>query len=115
MVMLFEMVYTRSVTIAPCISTDLHGKNTYGTAVTVPACVDYTVKNIRDFDGNTFITSAWIALPPTTTINYKSKVTLPNSDTSYVGSISEAYDEEAGEVLYLEVYLGRVAPGEGAL
>jgi len=109
------MTYTRSVTIAPCTSEDVYGKRSYGTAVTVPACIDYLIKNIKDFRGNEFITSGWLALPPGTAINYSSKITMPDGSNPYIGSIGDAFDEEAGEVLYLEVYVGRVSPGEGSL
>jgi hypothetical protein len=111
----FEMEFTRSVTIAPYVSTDVHGKNTYGTPVTVPACIDYLMKNIKDFRGNEVITSSWIALPPNTSISLKDQITLPDGSTPYIGSIGEAYDEEAREVVYKEVYVGRVKPGEGIL
>jgi hypothetical protein len=109
------MVYTRSVSIAACTAEDVYGNRTYGTAATVPACIDYVIRNIKDFRGNEFITSGWIALPPTTTVAYNSKITMPDGETPYIGSIAEAYDEEAGEVLYKEIYVGRVRPGEGSL
>lgn len=109
------MEYTRSVQIAQCTSEDIYGNRTYGTAVTVPACIDYIIRNIKDFRGNEFITSGWLALPPSTTIAYNSQVTMPDGSHPYIGSIGDAFDEEAGEVLYLEVYIGRVAPGEGSL
>jgi hypothetical protein len=109
------MVYTRSVTIASCTSTDVYGKRTYGTAVTVPACIDYLIKNIKDFRGNEFITSGWLALPPATVIAYDSKITMPDGSNPYIGSIGDAFDEEAGEILYKEIYVGRVSPGEGSL
>ena len=113
--MLFELYYTRSVVIEPCASEDVNGNRTYGTPVTVPAIIDYTTKNIKDFRGNEYISSAWVCVPPDTVIAYNSRVTLPNGMQPYVGSITEAFDEEAGEVLYLEIYTGRVAPGEGML
>lgn len=109
------MNYTRSVTIAPCTAEDVYGTRTYGTAVTVPAVIDYLIKNIKDFRGNEFITSGWLALPPTTAVTYSSKITMPDGSTPYIGSIGDAFDEEAGEVLYKEVYVGRVSPGEGSL
>jgi hypothetical protein len=109
------MNYTRSVTIAPCNSEDVYGKRTYGTGVVTPACIDYVQRNIKDFRGNEFITSGWIALPPSTTLAYNSKITMPDGSNPYIGSIGDAYDEEAGVVLYKEVYVGRVRPGEGTL
>ena len=109
------MRYTRSVQIAQCTSEDVYGNRIYGTAVTVPAVIDYLIKNIKDFRGNEFITSGWLALPPSTTVSYNSKITLPDGSSPYIGSIGDAYDEEAGAVLYLEVYVGRVSPGEGSL
>jgi hypothetical protein len=115
MVMSFEMEFSRSVTIAPYISTNVYGAVTYGTPVTVEACVDYLIKNIKDFRGNEFITSSWIALPPNTSLNYHDKITLPDGSSQYIGSIGEGYDEEAREVVYIEVYTGRVKPGEGIL
>lgn len=113
--MLFEMDFTRSVQIAPFVSKNAYGKATYGAPVTYPACLDYTVKNIVDFRGNTFITSSWIALPPDTPVYYEDQVTLPNGAKPYIGTISDAYDEEARKVLYKVVYVGRPEPGEGTL
>jgi hypothetical protein len=109
------MEYTRSVTIEPCTGEDVYGKRTYGTAVTVPACIECLIKNIKDFRGNEFITSGWLALPPSTAIAYNSRVTMPDGSHPYIGSIGDAFDEEAGEVLYKEIYVGRVSPGEGSL
>jgi len=109
------MDYTRSVQIAPCTSEDIYGNRTYGTAVTVPACIDYIIRNIKDFRGNEFITSGWIALPPSTTVAYNSQITMPDGTHPYIGSIGDAFDEEARAVLYKEVYVGRVKPGEGSL
>jgi hypothetical protein len=111
----FEMEFSRSVTIAPYISTDVYGKETYGTPRTVEACVDYIIKNIKDFRGNEFITSSWIALPHDTSLSWRDKITLPNGATEYIGRIGEGFDEEAKETVYIEVYTGRVKPGEGIL
>lgn len=113
--MLFELEYPRSVSIEPFVSENVYGARTFGTPVVSPACVEYTVKNVKDFRGNEYIADAWIALPPGTDIDYDYRVTLPNSSTPYIGSISYVYDEEAQEVEYVEVYVGRVAPGEGSL
>ena len=112
---LFEMNYTRSVTIAPFISEDLYGARTYGPPVVVPAILTYMVKDIKDFRGNTFISDAWIAVPPNTVVSEKSKITLPNGSSPFIGSISKIYDEEAEDYLYTEIYTGKVAPGEGSL
>lgn len=113
--MSFELEFSRSVEIAPFISRNVYGTCTYGTPVTVPACIDYTIKNIKDFRGNDLITSAWIALPADFSINYQDQITLPNGEKPYIGSIDDAYDEEAREVLYKIIYVGRVAPGQGIL
>jgi hypothetical protein len=102
-----EIEFTRSVTLTPCISKDSFGKVTYGTPFTVPACISYTIKNIIDMRGNTFITSAKIDIPYDTHIVSEDKITLPNGSTPYIGSISEAYDEEARKVLYKIVYVGK--------
>lgn len=112
---LFPMVYTRSVTIEPFISEDVYGARTYGEAVTVPAILSYLAKDIKDFRGNTFITDAWIAVPPDTVVNERSRITLPDGTAPFIGSISRVYDEEAQDYLYTEIYIGKVMPGEGSL
>lgn len=112
---LFELNFTRSVTIEYCTSENKYGSRTYTEPITVPAIISYTVKNIKDFRGNTFITAAWIALPPGIGVFYDSRVTIPGEETSFVGSINKIFDEEAGDFLYTELYCGRVAPGEGSL
>jgi hypothetical protein len=111
----FEMEFPQSVIIEPFAEKDVDGNVTYGTPVTSDACVDYLIKNIKDFRGNELITSAWIALPPTASIAYNSRVTLPDGSKPYIGSIGEAYDYESKTVIYKEVYVGRVKPGEGIL
>jgi hypothetical protein len=111
----FKQSFSRSVTIAPWVSTDVYGKDTYGTPVRSEANIDYIIKDIKDFRGNEFITSAWIALPPTTRIFWKDKVTLPDGSSPYIGSIGEGYDEESKQLSYREIYVGRVKPGEGIL
>lgn len=113
--MLFELEFTRSVTIQQSTGVDRYGKRTYGDPEEVPACISYLIKNIKDFRGNTFITSAWIALPCGTPIDMHTKITLPDGTSPYIGSFGDAYDEEARQDVYLEVYVGRVAPGEGSL
>jgi hypothetical protein len=109
------MDFPETVTIAPFVSSDVYGNITHGEGVTVPACIDYLIKNIKDFRGNEFITSAWVALPPATTIGYRDKLTLPDGSSPYIGSIGRAYDYESKTVVYIEVYTGRVKPGEGIL
>lgn len=112
---LFPMIYTRSVIIEQFVSEDKFGARTFGEAVTVPAILTYLVKDIKDFRGNTFIADAWIAVPPGTDITEKSRVTLPDGNTPFIGSISRIYDEEAMDYLYTEIYIGKVMPGEGSL
>lgn len=113
--MLFELDFTRSVTIQRCVGEDRYGKRSYSEAEESPACISYLIKNIKDFRGNTFITSAWIALPVGTQIDIKTKITLPDGTSPFIGSYGDVYDEEARDDVYLEVYVGRVAPGEGSL
>jgi hypothetical protein len=112
---LFELNFTRSVTIAPYTGEDRYGERTFGTARIVPAILVWMVKDIKDFRGNTFIADAWVAIPPEYTVGERDKVTLPNGSSPYIGSISKVYDEEAEEYLYTEIYVGKVAPGEGSL
>lgn len=112
---LFEMNYTRSVTIAPYTGEDRYGARTYGDAVVVPAILTSMIKDIKDFRGNTFLSDAWIAVPPDTTVGERDRITLPDGSAPYIGSISKIYDEEAEEYLYTEIYIGKVAPGEGSL
>jgi hypothetical protein len=65
---MFDMIFTRSVTLEPFLSEDVYGKYVFGEAETVEAIVDYMVKNLKDFRGNEYMTSAWVALPPGTSI-----------------------------------------------
>lgn len=111
----FKMHYTRSVTITPCTGEDRHGARTYGEAETVPAIISYMEKDIRDFRGNVFISSAWVAVPPDTVVTIKDLVGLPDGSAPYIGSIANIFDEEAEAYLYKEIYVGRVAPGEGSV
>jgi hypothetical protein len=112
---LFELNFTRSVIIAPYTGEDKYGERTYGTAVVVPAILVWLVKDIKDFRGNTFIADAWVAIPPEYNVSERDKITLPNGASPYIGSISKVFDEEAEEYLYTEIYVGKVAPGEGSL
>jgi hypothetical protein len=109
------MNWTRTVTITPYIGEDRYGARIYGEAATVPCILAWLVKNIKDFRGNTFISDAWIAIPPEYTIAERDQVTLPDGSTPFIGSISKIFDEEAEDYLYTEVYVGKVAPGEGSL
>lgn len=112
---ILEMDFTRAVTITPCTGEDRYGKKTYGTPVTVPAIITSLDKNIKDFRGNTFLVSGWVAVPPDTAVSIKDQVTLPDGLASYIGSISKIFDEEARDYLYTEIYVGKVAPGEGSV
>lgn len=109
------MKFNQSVTVTPYVSEDVYGKRTYGTPVTLSCLIDYTIKNIKDFDGNNFLTAAWIAFPTGTVIHYTDKITLPDGTHPYIGSISEIKNHRDGTTHYLEVYTGRVAPGQGML
>jgi hypothetical protein len=109
------MNYTRTVTIENYIGEDRYGLRTYGPATVVPATLTSMVKDIKDFRGNTFLSDAWIAVPPDTVVRERDKITLPDGSAPYIGSISKIYDEEAEEYLYTEIYIGKVAPGEGSL
>lgn len=112
---LFPMRFTRTVNISLCTGEDRYGARTYGTPITVPAIISNLEKNIKDFRGNVFITAAWVAIPPGYDVTYNSIVELPDGTKPYVGSVAKVYDEEAEEFLYTEVYVGKVAPGEGSL
>jgi hypothetical protein len=109
---MLELDFPRTVTIAPYVSKDAHMAVTYGTPITYPACVEYITKYMINFRGASFITSSWVALPPGTPVTVQDKITLPDGSTPYIGSIAEAYDEEAHQVIYIEVYVGKTAPGE---
>lgn len=112
---LFEMNWTRTVTIAPYVGEDRFGARTYGEAIAVPCILTWLVKDIKDFRGNTFISDAWIAIPPEYTVGERDKITLPDGSSPFIGSISKIFDEEAEDYLYTEIYIGKVAPGEGSL
>ncbi len=107
------MKFNTSISVAPYVSEDVYGKRIYGTPVILPCNIDYTIKNIKDFRGNAFITASWLAFPPGTTIDYKDKITLPDGTHPYIGSISKIQNQRNGTIHYLEVYTGRVAPGQG--
>jgi hypothetical protein len=102
----------QSITIAPFSAQDALGKKTYGTAVTVKCLINYVEKNIKDFDNNEFITSAVIRIPGVSTVERQDKITLPNGDTPYIGSISQKTNYRVNRVSYTEVWVGRIAAGE---
>jgi hypothetical protein len=114
-VSIFEMEFTRSIILERFQSQDVYGKSRYDEAETVEAIVDYMVKNLKDFRGNEYMSSAWIALPPGTAISRRDRITLPDGTQPYIGSIAEVFDESIREPLYIEVYVGRIKPGEGVL
>jgi len=106
------MKFVQSVTIEPLVSKDAYHNSTYGTSVSVKANIDYIIKNMIDSRGNEIITSAWVALPAGTAITYDSRITLPDGSKPYVGSICPAMNYRTKKVEYIEVYLGRLKPGE---
>jgi hypothetical protein len=113
--MMRKMFFTDSVVLEKFVSQDIYSKVTYASPQTIPADIDYIQKNIKDFRGNTILTSAWIALPPETNIGLADRITLPDHTTPFIGSISPIKDYRRGIVHYIEVYVSRQRPGEGSL
>jgi hypothetical protein len=102
----------QSVTIAPFSAQDALGAKTYGTAATVKCFINYVEKNIKDFDNNEFITSAVIRIPGTSTVTRQDKITLPNGESPYIGSISQKTNYRLNRTSYTEIWVGRIAAGE---
>lgn len=100
-----EMKFAQSVEIEPFISTNKYHQNTYGTAITAPANVDY-IKTV-DSNGKVIITSAWVALPAGTTVTEKSRITLPDDSKQYISSFSPVTNHRTGETHYIEVYVSK--------
>jgi hypothetical protein len=108
---IFPMNYTQSVTISPYLSENEYGDRTYGTPVTVPAILTWSILNIIDFQGHLFISNASVTIPIEYSVDEKDKITLPNGSSPDIGSISKIFDEEAEEYIYTKIYLGKSAPG----
>lgn len=102
----------QTVTITPFSAQDAMGAKTYGTAVTVKCLVNYIEKNIKDFDNNEFITSAVIRIPGVSTVTRADKITLPNGESPYIGSISQKTNYRLNKTSYTEIWVGRIAAGE---
>lgn len=102
----------QTVTITPFSAQDALGKRTYGTEVTVKCFINYIEKNIKDFDNNEFITSAVIRIPGVSTVTRQDKITLPNGESPYIGSISQKSNYRLNRTSYTEIWVGRIAPGE---
>ena len=102
------MIFTQSIILEKRISQDVYGSGTYGDPSTVPAAIDYVIKNIKDFKGNTILTSAWIAVPPGTNIDLSDRLTMPDGTNPYIGSVAPTFNYRTGDVHYIEVFVGRV-------
>lgn len=109
------MIFPHYITLERFVSTDLYGEVTYEPPEKIPATLDYVIKDIRDFRGNTILTSAWIALPPDTKIGLRDKITMPDGTAPYIGTIGPTWDYRRNRVHYIEVYVARARPGEGSL
>jgi len=109
------MDFPDTVQISKFSSEDVYGKRTYQTATTSKANVRSFIKNLKDFRGNELLSSAWVALPRGSSIAYNDKITLADGSTPYIGSIAERKSPVSHRIEYIEVYVGRAAPGEGSL
>ena len=99
------MRFVQSVSLSKFVSRDAYHNVTYGAPSTISANIDYTIKKIIDATGNEIVTYAWIALPPTTSINYNDKLTLPDNSNPVIGSISPIYNYRTQSTEYIEVYV----------
>ncbi len=111
------MKFPDEVGYEPCTSIDEYGAGGYGTKVTLKCSVEYIEKNIKDYNDNEFLTSAWIAFHPSVGSGIKryDRITLPDGTQPYIGSIIQRKNKRLKKISYIEVYVGRVALGEGVL
>lgn len=105
----------QAITFESCTAQDALGERTYAAPVTVKCRVDYIEKNIKDYNNNEFITSARIIAPAGTSVKRSDRITLPNGDNPYIGSISPKENYRLGKVAYVEIWVGRIEAGEVGL
>ena len=102
----------QTVTIAPWVSKDQYGDNTYGTAVTYKCREEATLRKILNRYGEEVINTSIVFLPPTyidasgnrqtTTVGYYDKITLTNGSTPVILRIDKVPDLD-GSTSYIEV------------
>ena len=112
-----RMKFPDEVGYEPCTSIDEYGTCAFGEKVTLKCSIEYVEKNIKDLNDNEFMTSAWIAFHPTvgSVIKRYDRITLPDNSQQYIGSIAQRKNKRLKKITYIEVYVGRVAPGEGVM
>jgi hypothetical protein len=105
------MKYPQAIGLQKYSAIDAYHNITYGTSQNIPAFIDYTIKKVMDFTGAEIVTSAWIALPPNTSIDYRDKITLPDGSTPIIGSIAPICNYRTRQTQYIEVYVSKGRPG----
>jgi hypothetical protein len=98
------MNFLQTVIIEPYVSKDAFHKSTYGEGVSVPANVqDITSRDSNGKVGAMTTVSAWVALPPSTSITNEDRITLPNGSVTLIKSLSLIENYRTGSVQYIEV------------
>lgn len=112
-----RMKFPDEVGYEPCQSIDEFGTCTFGEKVTLKCSVEYVQKNIKDIQDNEFMTTAWVAFHPSvgSVIKRYDRITLPDGESQYIGSITQRKNKRLKKISYIEVYVGRAAPGESVL
>lgn len=106
-----KMRFPQSITLEKFVSRDAYHNITYGAPSTVHAAIEYIIKKIIDATGTEIVTSAWIALPPNTSISYNDKITLPDNSTPVIGSIAPVFNYRTKQNHYIEVYVSKARQG----
>lgn len=89
--------------IEPFLSTDGYDL-TYGTSISTEC--NYFETEDTDDEGSNANVSAWLALPPETTISQNSRVTLPDGTQPPIKKISKIRRLSDNEIEYIRVILG---------
>lgn len=104
------MEFPYSCTIAPYVSNDGFD-STYGTAVS-SECNYFETEEVDDEGSNATI-SAWMALPPSTSVSKNSQITLSDGTRPPVKKVTSIRRSSDNEVEYVRVILGVLAERGG--
>lgn len=100
------MFYPSKVTLEKYVSMNAHHQATYGTPQTPSCQYQELIQKVQDTNGEDVTATAWLLFPPSVSISYDDRITLPDGAHQKIVTVNRIKNH-MGKDVNVEVYLSK--------